>query len=217
MRRGGARLPWSGLASVRGRVHVIAGRGSSWWTPAGSALPHAGSLVSPGRRACGVSVRHRSPYRDRLRAQIVLDAAGDYTNAAIARRRRVTQDTVRKWRGRFAAEGPAGLIDRKRTGRPPRFTAVQRAQVTALACHLPATTAVPLSRRSSAELAEEAVSTGVVESICPGTVRRWLRRDALKPWQFRSWIAPRAPDVAPRAARRPRSVCRFLQRRTARR
>ena len=60
----------------------------------------------------------RVQYRDRLRAQIVLDAAGDYANAAIARRRRVTQDTVRKWRGRFAAEGLAGLIDRKRTGSP---------------------------------------------------------------------------------------------------
>jgi hypothetical protein len=53
---------------------------------------------------------HKSQYRDRLRAQIVLDAAGDYANAAIARRRRVTPDTVRKWRGRFAAEGLAGLI-----------------------------------------------------------------------------------------------------------
>jgi hypothetical protein len=55
---------------------------------------------------------HKSVYRDRLRAQIVLDAAADYPNAAVARRRRVGVDTVRKWRGRFAAEGMAGLIDR---------------------------------------------------------------------------------------------------------
>jgi hypothetical protein len=59
---------------------------------------------------------------------------------------------------------------------------------------------VPLSRWSSAELADEAVTAGVVESICSCTVRRWLRADALKPWQHRSWIAPRAPDFAARAA-----------------
>lgn len=143
---------------------------------------------------------HTSPHRDRLRAQIVLDAAGDYTNAAIARRRRVSVDTVRKWRGRFAAEGMNGLGDRKRCGRPPRFTPVQQAQVKALACELPATRGVPLSRWSSAELADEAVTAGVAESISASTVRRWLRRDALKPWQYRSWIAPRAPDFAQRAA-----------------
>jgi transposase len=143
---------------------------------------------------------HTSPHRDRLRAQIVLDAAGDYANAAIARRRHVGVDTVRKWRGRFAAEGMNGLADRKRCGRPSRFTAVQQAQVKALACELPATTGVPLSRWSGAELADEAVTAGVLESISASTVQRWLRRDALKPWQYRSWIAPRAPDFAPRAA-----------------
>jgi hypothetical protein len=77
---------------------------------------------------------------------------------------------------------------------------VQRAQVKALACELPATSGVPLSRWSSAELAAEAVTAGLVEAICPCTVRRWLRADALKPWQYRSWIAPRAPDFAERAA-----------------
>jgi transposase len=143
---------------------------------------------------------YKSPHRDRLRAQIVLDADDDYPNAAIARRCRVGVDMVRKWRGRFAAEGMHGLGDRKRSGRPPRFTPVQQTQVKALACELPATSGVPLSRWSGAELADEAVTAGVVASISGSTVRRWLRRDALKPWQYRSWIAPRAPDFAQRAA-----------------
>src|SRR5919204_1700635 len=132
--------------------------------------------ASQRHRLKKVARGHKSAHRDRLRAQIVLDAAAGHANAAIARRCRVTQDTVRKWRGRFAAEGPDGLIDRKRSGRPPRFTPVQRAQVTAMACEPPATSGVPLSRWSSAELADEAVTGGVVESICPATVRRWLRR-----------------------------------------
>jgi len=32
-------------------------------------------------------------------------------------------------------------------------------------------------------------------------VRRWLAGDALKPWQHRSWIYPRDPDFAAKAAR----------------
>ena len=31
-------------------------------------------------------------------------------------------------------------------------------------------------------------------------MRRWLAADAIKPWQFRSWIAPRAPDFTAKAA-----------------
>jgi hypothetical protein len=40
----------------------------------------------------------------------------------------------------------------------------------------------------------------VVESISASTVWRVLRRDAIRPWFHRSWIAPRAPDFAERAA-----------------
>ncbi|MFC3575079.1 helix-turn-helix domain-containing protein [Streptomyces yaanensis] len=45
--------------------------------------------------------------------------------------------------GRFAEERLPGLADRKRTGRPPSFTALQTAQVAAPACQLPAETGVP--------------------------------------------------------------------------
>ena len=72
--------------------------------------------------------------------------------------------------------------------------------VKALACELPAETGVPLSRWSAPELAVEAVARGVVGSISASTVRRWLASDALKPWQHRSWIFPRDPDFAARAA-----------------
>jgi hypothetical protein len=77
---------------------------------------------------------------------------------------------------------------------------VQQAQVKALACELPAASGVPLSRWSAAELADEVVTAGLVDAISGATVRRWLRAGALKPWQYRSWVAPRAPDFAARAA-----------------
>jgi len=67
---------------------------------------------------------HTAGYQQVIRARIVLDAARGYSNAEISRRRGVAADTVRLWRGRHADEGMAGLADRHRSGRPPRFTPV---------------------------------------------------------------------------------------------
>lgn len=143
----------------------------------------------------------RTEHRDRLRARIVLAAAGGASNAAIAADLGVCVDTARKWRRRFAAERIEGLGDRPRTGRPRTFTAVQIAAITALACTLPAETGVPLSRWSSTELATEAITRGVAEAISASTVRRTLTRAAIKPWQHRSWLFPRDPDFETKAAR----------------
>lgn len=68
-----------------------------------------------------------------------------------------------------------------------------------MACELPAEQGVPLSRWSSAELAREAVTRGIVEQISDVTVWRWLSQDAIRPWQHRSWIFPRDPRFAERA------------------
>ena len=75
------------------------------------------------------------------------------------------------------------------------------AEVKALACELPANTGVPLAKWSCSDLAGEAARRGIVESVSASTVRRWLSADALKPWQHRSWIFPRDPDFAVKAAR----------------
>ena len=70
-----------------------------------------------------------------------------------------------------------------------------------MACESPQARAVPLSRCSSAELAAQAVAEGLTVSVSASTVRRWLAADAIKPWQHRSWIFPRDPDFATKAAR----------------
>ena len=49
------------------------------------------------------------PYRDRLRARIVLAAAAGSTNTAIAVQVGVCTDTVRKWRARYATRRLTGL------------------------------------------------------------------------------------------------------------
>jgi hypothetical protein len=73
-------------------------------------------------------------------------------------------------------------------------------EIKALACDLPATSGVALSRWSSAELARELVSRGVVAFISAATVWRTLRSDAIRPWLHRSWIFPRDPNFAAKAA-----------------
>jgi transposase len=173
-----------------------------------------GAVVMPAVVACPVRVTgavrrvlirrargQKTAYRDKIRAQIVLRAAERQTNTGIAAELVITADTVRVWRGRFAEHGLAGLKDRPRCGRPSRFSAVQVAQVTSLACQLPAHAGAPLARWSCPELARETVAQGVTEAISAATVRRWLARDAIKPWQYRSWVFPRDPDFAVKAER----------------
>lgn len=55
-----------------------------------------------------------------LRAGIVLDCARGYSGEEIAERHRTSQQTVTKWRRRFASDRLAGLSDAPRTGQPRR-------------------------------------------------------------------------------------------------
>jgi transposase-like protein len=142
-----------------------------------------------------------SPHSQVVRARIVLLAAEGVANVDIARRVGVCVDVVSKWRKRFCLEGLDGLKDRARSGRPRTFGSEVVAGIKALACEPPEARAVPLSRWSSFELALQAVTEGMVESISSSTVRRWLAADAIKPWRYRSWIFPRDPDFAVKAGR----------------
>ena len=79
----------------------------------------------------------------------MLLAAEGTSNKEIAARLDTSPQTVCKWRKRFYEEGLGGLEDRPRSGRPPTFSPRARMEVKALACELPATTGVPLSRWSA--------------------------------------------------------------------
>jgi transposase len=156
----------------------------------------AGERKVLNKRARGA----RTGYRDWLRAQIVLAAARGQASARIAADLHVSADTVRKWRGRFAARGLDGLKDLPRSGRPRRISALERAAVVALACQLPAATGVPLSRWTAPELAAELTSQGLASPISPSSVLRILAEHPIKPWRYQSWVFPRDPDFAARAS-----------------
>lgn len=74
-------------------------------------------------------------------------------------------------------------------------------QIKALACELPATHGLPLSRWSTQDLVQEVCRSGLVASISGSTLWRWLHEDAIRPWSHRSWIFPRDPDFAAKAGR----------------
>jgi transposase len=147
------------------------------------------------KRARGV----KTPYRVRLRAQIVLAAARGRDNARIAADLQIAVDTVRKWRGRFAGRGLDGLADLPRPGRPRRISELTRAAVVALACQLPAATGVPLSRWTGPELLAELTRAGTDCELSVSSVLRILAEHPVKPWQYRSWICPRDPDFEAKA------------------
>ncbi len=65
--------------------------------------------------------RYTLPYRDVVRAQMVLLAAGGLRNDEIARRLNTRREVVSMWRKRFYEERVQGLEERPRQGKPPTF------------------------------------------------------------------------------------------------
>lgn len=61
------------------------------------------------------------PYRDVVRAKVVLLAAEGLENKEIGERLDMPRPVVSKWRKRFFRERLAGLDDRSRRGRPSAF------------------------------------------------------------------------------------------------
>ncbi len=69
-----------------------------------------------------VARRYTSPYRDVIRARIVLYAARGLSNDQIAARLDTPRQIVSKWRKRFLEQRLAGLEEQARHGRPARFS-----------------------------------------------------------------------------------------------
>jgi DDE superfamily endonuclease len=79
------------------------------------------------------------------------------------------------------------------------FPPQQIAEVNAVACEPPSEGA-PVSRRSTADVYGLVLERGICEAS-QSTIVRWLREDAIRPWQYRSWIFPTDPDFAAKAGR----------------
>lgn len=119
-----------------------------------------------------------------LRARIILAAAAGQANAAIAWDLRISVDTVRKWRCRFARQGLAGLTDVPRSGRPRRYDAQARLRIAALATSAPPQ---PESTWSHARIAQQ-MAEQYGTPISASHVGRILTDADLRPHRVRGWL-----------------------------
>ena len=69
-----------------------------------------------------VARKYTSPYRDVIRAKLILYAAEGLSNDVIASRLDTPRQIVSKWRKRFFDDRLRGLEELARGGRPARFS-----------------------------------------------------------------------------------------------
>ncbi len=69
-----------------------------------------------------IARKYTAPYRDVIRAQVILLAAEDLENKEIGEKLNIPRKTVSKWRKRFFFKREGGLVDRPREGRPFIFS-----------------------------------------------------------------------------------------------
>jgi len=154
----------------------------------------APTLVNPAQRAVLAALLRRSscPQALALRVQIILGAAAGQRTEPLARQLGCAPNTARKWRARWAAAATplaaaderlaveraiaAALADAPRPGAPATFTAEQIIRIIDLACRPPEQVARPLTAWTPRELADEAVKQGIVATISPRSVERFLNR-----------------------------------------
>jgi transposase len=148
-----------------------------------------------------------APSRLRQRAFIILLAFDGLRNEEIAARVGLTHRQVGRWRRRWAnawnqlidiecCESRADLrraidavlSDEPRPGAPGKFTPEQVTQILAVACEPPAKSGRPITHWTLQELTDEVIQRGIVVSISPAQVSRYLREAALQPHKSRYWL-----------------------------
>jgi transposase len=145
---------------------------------------------------CRSLVRRRTvPHSERQRARLVLllHESPDLSNVAAGALVELHSNSVHRWRQRWA-RGNFFLADQAGRGRKPPFLPRDRAIVKAIACEAVCQTKLPLSRLSTADLADRA-STDLGRSISPSTVWRILDTDAIKPWRYQYLDLSAGPEV----------------------
>ncbi|MBC7991801.1 MAG: transposase [Rhizobacter sp.] len=149
----------------------------------------------------------------RQRSTLVLLAFAGLLNEQIAQKVDLERHQVGIWRARWAdsfdrlvliecLQGTAALrqairellADAPRPGAPGKFTAEQLAQLFAVACENPEKSGRPITHWTHAELADEVIGRGIVESISPRHLGRILNEADLKPHRIRYWLNAKEKD-----------------------
>ena len=150
-----------------------------------------------------------APARSVERAQIIRLAAEGRAAPQIAEHLRRNPQTVRDWIKRFNTEGPAGLDDLPRSGKPPTYTPEQTGEVIAAALSDPQELGQPFACWTLDRLAtylSESKDIGIKRS----RVSELLVAEGLRWRQQETWFGERVdPEFAQkrgasRASTRPR-------------
>jgi len=159
-------------------------------------------------------LQRRAVGRVAQRAHMVLLSARGYSVPQIADIFEVGEDTVRTWLQRYQREGPDGLVDRPRPGRPPRYR--QARQVLDAQATLPPDQAGLVQGCWTVGLLTQvlALQHGIVRSLA--SVRRLLRAGGWRWARPRLAPATHAPDgqrkVDPAAAWKLTQIAQALRR-----
>jgi transposase len=148
------------------------------------------------------------------RARIVSLTAKGYSPSQVARELGVSRPTVYTWVRRFNAQGPEGLYDQPRSGRPATYPPEQVAQVLAAAMTNPQSLGLPFGSwtldRLQAYLNEQKkipIKRSRIDEILLAEGLRWRKQE--------SWFGERVdPDFAEKRGRWSGSTP--IHRRTAR-
>jgi putative transposase len=137
---------------------------------------------------------HSTPQKLAERARIILLAAKGLGVEETASKLGIWRKTASTWRHRWReaagnASAAARLSDASRSGAPATFTPEGICKIVALSCEDPEALDVPISHSSQSELARQAVSRGIVESISLGSVGCFLKEADLKPHLNRYWLS----------------------------
>ena len=122
-------------------------------------------------------LKHTKDVRVFRRAQAVREVVKGHRIKAVSQAFAFTYSALRKWIQRFVHEGPQGLLDRPRPGRPPKVTEDVSTCILHLVAQDPLTHGALSSQWNCRELAS-AVSHQTGVALHPDTIRVVLKRGA---------------------------------------
>jgi putative transposase len=162
-------------------------------------------MLTPKQTKLVTSLVHAktSPQCIVLRASLILDSAESGNKSSVASKHGVGRDTVRRWYQRWQSfqgeldrletENQAGtlsdtlyrreletiLADAERPGAPATFTEEQKQQILAVATRKPEDEGIPVTDWSHEMLAQTVVDKGIVKTISPAQIGRFLKERGL--------------------------------------
>ena len=113
------------------------------------------------------------------RAQAVREVVAGHHINAVSATFHLANSALRKWVQRFAHEGPQGLLDRPRSGRPARISSDVLRHISMVVSARPRDLGIPGTRWSLARLRQYLVHAGVVPTLSLESLRVAMKRAGL--------------------------------------